>query len=389
MINIVNPQSCCGCTACASACNHNAIQMVPDNLGFLYPMIDMEKCVDCGLCNKICAFNTGYDKSINLKSPSVVAVRHNDVKHIETSRSGAAFVAFSDWILQNGGVVYGAATDKDFLVRHIRVETTKERDRLKGSKYIQSELTGIFQAVKNDLKAGRLVLFSGTACQTAGLNSYIGSHLRKKLYLIDIVCHGVASSYIWKDYLEYLEKKTGKKILSVNFRNKREFGYKAHRETFLFEGEYRSRSFHYSFYEPIHFRTSCNVCPFCNVTRPSDVTLADFWGEEPKVKQFNYDDRGCSCVFINTEKGREWFDVSKKDVSWFELPIENAMQPNLLHPSSKDPLRESFEQDYVNHGFEYVGYKYGNLGLSHLQKTIVIELKDIVRRIRVLLKKWL
>lgn len=236
MIIIKDQADCCGCTACASVCNHDAITMEPDALGFLYPKVDESKCVECGLCEKVCAFNDNYDKSLNLPKPDAYAARHKDMDEVMKSRSGAAFVAISDYILEQGGVVYGAGYKDHFRVTHKRATTKEERDEFRGSKYVQSDLTGVFRMVKQDLKNGLTVLFSGTPCQTSGLNSYVGKKLRENLVLIDIVCHGVPSPYIWRDYIDYLEKKQSDIIKIVNFRDKEKYGWKAHHETFIFRG---------------------------------------------------------------------------------------------------------------------------------------------------------
>ena len=178
--------------------------MQSDELGFFYPKVDKEICTNCNLCEKVCAFNEHYDTSCNFKEPLIFAVRHRDIHEIETSRSGAAFIAVSDYILERGGVVYGAGFTDHFKVIHKRAVNTEQRNEFKGSKYVQSDLTGIFEQVKADLKMGYTVLFSGTACQIAGLSSFLGSSLKKNLILIDIVCHGVPSPYIWRDYITCL-----------------------------------------------------------------------------------------------------------------------------------------------------------------------------------------
>lgn len=234
MIQIKDKADCCGCTACASICPKDAITMEPDTLGFKYPNVDLSKCIDCGLCEKVCAFNENYDKSLNLKEPEIYAARHKDMHEIETSRSGAAFIAISDRILEKCGVVYGAGYADHFRVVHKRATTKEERDEFKGSKYVQSDLNGVFRQVKKDLKEGLTVLFSGTPCQTSGLASYVGKKLRENLILVDIVCHGVPGPYMWRDYLDYLEKKQGSKICWVSFRDKQKYGWAAHKETFKF-----------------------------------------------------------------------------------------------------------------------------------------------------------
>ena len=183
MIKVEKKAECCGCTACASICPARAISMQPDALGFLYPVADADKCIDCGLCDKVCAFNDGYSKECNLEQPLAFAVRHKDIGEVERSRSGAVFVALSDYILECGGVVYGAAFTDDFSVVHKRATTKEQRDEFRGSKYVQSNLDGLLLQVKADLKNGIKVLFSGTPCQTAALNSFVGKGLRENLLL--------------------------------------------------------------------------------------------------------------------------------------------------------------------------------------------------------------
>ncbi len=234
MIQINNPADCCGCTACASICAHDAIKMKPDVLGFLYPEVDKEKCVDCGSCDKVCAFNDHYDTSLNLEKPLAYAARHKDMNEIETSRSGAAFIAISDYILEQGGVVYGAGYADHFRVVHKRATTKEERNEFKGSKYVQSDMNTVFHQVKQDLRNGLTVLFSGTPCQTSGLDSYVGKRLRENLFLVDVVCHGVPGPYLWRDYIAYLENEQGSPIVWVDFRDKQKYGWAAHHETFKF-----------------------------------------------------------------------------------------------------------------------------------------------------------
>lgn len=361
MIQIKDKADCCGCTACASICPKDAISMEPDVLGFKYPKIDLDKCINCGLCEKVCAFNENYDKSLNLDEPDVYAARHKNIHEIETSRSGAAFIAISDYVLENGGIVYGVGYKDHFVVTHKRATTKEERNEFKGSKYVQSDLDGIFRQVKNDLKSGKTVLFSGTPCQTAGLNSFVGKKLREKLILVDIVCHGVPSPYIWRDYISYLEKKEGAEINCVNFRDKQRYGWTDHKETYnFFNNKSKMGSkFTYLFYQHIMFRKSCGICYFTNTKRPSDITIADYWGWEKTDTEFNKDDKGVSLIFVNTEKGIEIFNTIKNCMNIIPVKLEDCLQPNLQHPSVIHPKRMIFEYKYAEKGFEYVMKKFG------------------------------
>lgn len=380
MIRITDKAKCCGCTACASICPHDAITMQPDALGFLYPVVDESKCTDCGLCEKVCAFHENYDKSQNLPEPLAYAARHKDMREVETSRSGAAFIALSDWVLRLGGVVYGAGYADHFRVVHKRATSKEERDEFKGSKYVQSDLNTVFRQVKKDLKDGLTVLFSGTPCQTSGLASYVGKRLRENLYLVDIVCHGVPGPYLWRDYLAYLEKKQGSRICWVNFRDKQEYGWAAHRETFKFIKGGGKMTYTFVFYKHIMFRHSCGVCPFTNTKRPSDITLADFWGWEKSVPGFNDDDKGVSLILCNTEKGKQLFEAVKQDMDVVPVKLEDCLQPNLQHPSIIHPKRMAFERDYQRKGFLYVMRKYGDMGWRYHLGRVKGKIKSLIRK---------
>lgn len=385
MIQIHNPANCSGCSACFSICSHNAITMKPDALGFLYPSVDTEKCVECGLCEKVCAFNEDYDKSLNLSQPLAFGARHKDMAEVATSRSGAAFIALSDYILEREGVVYGAGYAEHFRVVHKRAVTKERRDEFKGSKYVQSDLGNIFSQVKQDLKSGLTVLFSGTPCQTAGLHSYVGTKLRGNLILLDIVCHGVPSPYIWKDYLAYLEEKKGRKIMHVDFREKEICGWRAHKEGFRYHGAEDGfelkEHYTYLFYKHIMFRHSCGTCKYANLKRPSDITLADFWGWQKTHPTANIDDKGLSLILCNTNKGVQLFEAIKGRMNTFPAKIEDCMQPNLESPSKIHDQRSAFELDYVRKGFRYILKRYGDKGWRYKVKCYVSKVKRLLKRL--------
>lgn len=353
MIQIINPENCCGCTACASICPHHAITMTDDQFGFKYPVVNQNLCVNCGLCDKVCSFNSNYDLSLNFKIPVAYGARHKKIEEVIKSRSGALFVAISDNILKKGGIIYGVGYKGHYIVSHKRATTADERDEFRGSKYVQSDLTGIFTNIKDDLKAGKIVMFVGTACQTAGLNGYIGPILRKNLLLVDIVCHGTPGPKIWKDYIEYLETQNGSKLINVNFRDKSKYGWAAHKESFEFENKRPETQNAAPFYKRIFFRESCGNCHFCNLNRPSDITIADFWGWEKQNPEINKDDKGLNLVLVNTKKGEEIFDEIKDCLNYFKADNEIMMQPNLLHPTASHPFREIFKRDYATKGFKY------------------------------------
>lgn len=381
MIKITDKSQCCGCTACEAVCAHKALSMKPDALGFLYPVVDASKCTDCGRCEEVCAFKSGYDTTGNLPTPIAYGARHKNMDEVMKSRSGAVFAALSDYVLEHGGVVYGAGYKDHFKVAHKRATTKRERDEFRGSKYVQSDLTGIFKMVKQDLKDGKDVLFSGTPCQIAGLKSYIGENLREKLFLVDIICHGVPSPYIWRDYVVFVENKKGAKVTAVDFRDKTVNGWADHRESFVYESGGKDAFTVYTnqiLYSGMALRKSCTKCPFTNTHRPSDITLGDFWGWEKWDADFNKDDKGVSLVLCNTPKGKEFFDRISSSLDYKDAKPEAYMQTRLEYPTEEHKRRDDFEKDYAKRGFEYV------MNHDYYKSTL---LQRVMRKIKKLMKQ--
>lgn len=387
MPDIKRGKDCCGCSACVAVCPKDALTMKADGLGFAYPEVNYDKCVECGLCERVCAFNDHYATPFNFTLPIPFGVRLKDEAGLMESRSGGAFTAFTDWILKKGGVIYGAGYKDHFVVAHKRAADSAGRDEMRGSKYVQSDLDGIFRLVKADLKQGLWVLFSGTACQVAGLSSYIPEALKERLVTVDIVCHGVPAPAIWKDYLQYIEKREGKKVVGVDFRDKKRFGWKAHMESFTLEDPatkdlttVSTTAYKYLFYQHIMLRPSCGECRYCNLRRPGDLTLADFWGWEKTDSNINADDRGLSLVLVNTPKGKEIFDDSKNRFKCIDPRLEDCMQPQLKHPTALNPKSSGFRRDYEKYGFEYVLKKYGNVGWRFRMRNFSERLERKIRR---------
>ena len=371
-------KDCCGCSACADVCPINAIKMELDEEGFLYPKINEDICIHCGKCDKVCGFSPVMKRAMPFTLPKAYGVKHRNDRVRISSRSGAAFVAFSDIILKQGGVIYGAVMHADFSVSHVRADNYPQRNMMKKAKYVQSSTVGIYPNVECDLKAGKSVLFSGTPCQVAGLLAYLQENKidDSKLFCCDLVCHGVPSPAIWKNYVDYIQKKYKRKIIEANFRDK-EFGWDSHCESFVLENcskKVVSRDYTDLFYDHIMFRPACYNCQFANVYRPGDLTLADFWGIEKNDASFN-DNQGVSLVLVNTAKGMELFEKAKQDFKWFECEITNCIQPTLVKPNTASSRREAFWNDYNRMNFSDFWKKYTK------PLTMPMRLKKIVKNI--------
>lgn len=334
--------------------------MHPDALGFLYPKVDKSKCTECGLCTKVCKFKNGDTIENHFGKPLAYAARHKDINEIKKSRSGAVFITLAHFVLDKGGVVYGAGYSDHFRIVHKRATNFSECEEFRGSKYVQSDLTGVFKSIRNDLLSEKTVLFSGTPCQTNGLYHFLGKKLRENIILVDIICHGVPSPNVWQDNLANLEKKYKSRITRVNFRNKLKYGWDKHVETYTFENGKSIDCNEYSrlFIQDIVLRKSCGICPFANTNRPSDITIGDFWGWESIDADFNKDNMGCNLLYINTDKGVRVFNEVKDILDIIPTKLENTLQPNLKSPSPIDQNRDRFEFIYRFWGYNVAKFLY-------------------------------
>ena len=312
---------------------------------------------------------------MNWKQPTVYAVHHKSESVRAASRSGGIFTAVSDWIFTKNGVVYGCVLDEGLRAVHIRAVCTEDRDRMRGSKYIQSKLGETYKDVRKDLTNGRAVLFTGTSCQVAGLKQYLGKEY-ENLLCIDIVCHGVPSPKVWGEYLRWQEKKNESKVKTVDFRNKKDYGWRAHTETLSFQNGQTSNSriFTNLFYGHSILRPSCYECPYKSVMHPGDITMADYWGIEKAAPEFD-DNKGVSLVLVNNENGEEIFDLIKEDVIWKETRIEDSMQPPLKAPFPEPDNRVMFWSDFSNRSFGYIAKKYGGAGFINKVKRGLVKIK--------------
>lgn len=373
MINITNQtrHNCCGCHACAQICPTKCIDMHTDDEGFKYPIADKEKCIDCNKCEKVCPIIEDQQKQQTNKNdiPITLGGWHKNAEVRKRSSSGGAFTLFAEYIINNGGIVFGAAFNEELKVNHIGIENIDELDKLRGSKYVQSNINNIYIQVKENLDKARLVLFVGTPCQCAGLESFLGKD-HDNLYKCDFICHGVPSPVVFEKYKDYLEEKYKDKIVEFKFRNK-ERNWKPTGQqmgTYIkfnngkikyFMPAYKD-SFMNGFLSDIYLRPSCHKCKFKKIPKLySDITIADFWGVHKIDKQLN-NKEGTSLILLNTEKGRKVFDVNKEQFTYKECKFSDAIKgnPTLLKASEASINRSKFFNDLNSRSFNYLKRKY-------------------------------
>ncbi len=378
MICIKESKECCGCNACVQRCPKQCIFLQEDSEGFLYPEVEISMCIDCGLCEQVCPVINQADPRQPLE---VYAAKNPDEEIRVQSSSGGIFTMLAEWTIDNGGVVFGAAFDKNWEVEHLSVETKEELVAFRGSKYVQSRIGDTFRQAEVFLKQGREVLFSGTPCQIAGLKLF----LRKEylnLLTVDVICHGVPSPGVWRTYLkeEIMRPKgaVGKNtvlsslndipvITGISFRDKRlgwkKYGFeirtaapeeaaensvlKSDRSNNRFQ-MHRDNVFMRGFLSNIYLRPSCYFCPAKNCKSQSDITLGDYWGVYKFHRDID-DDLGTSAVLINTLKGKEFYSGinSFKVLSSYRNVLAN--NPSLEHSVAIPKCRDYFYNNFFGH----------------------------------------
>lgn len=336
MIHISDKSCCCGCTACVAVCPKRCIRMVEDSEGCLYPQVDLSLCIDCGLCKTVCPV---LQPGVRREPSTVYAAKNADGQIRLHSSSGGIFTLLAEYVIKEGGVVFGARFNKDWEVVHDYAESREGLAAFRGSKYVQSRMGDCFRQAKQFLQEGRKVLFSGTPCQIAGLKN----SLRKdydNLLTVDVICHGVPVPLVWRKYLAEIvarqgdgknsvllhpkspaQKSIGDVISRIDFRDK-ELGWKKYsfaltlskataageKNTVLLSHIFSEDAFMKAFLSNISLRPSCYACPAKSGKSGSDITLGDFWGVERVLPEFD-DDKGVSVVLGFTEKGKQLLEA--------------------------------------------------------------------------------
>ena len=360
-IDLISENRCTGCYGCFNACIENAIDMRLNEEGFLIPHVDPEKCVKCGICQKHCPIiNTQLTR--NFASPILFAAWSKDEEIRIQSSSGGIFTEIAKVILKDGGVVFGAAFDNSLRVRHFSIENEENLRILRGSKYVQSDVDNAYQRAISIAMQGRPVLFCGTPCQIASLNTFFDpTDFKIEIYTSDVICHGVPSEFVFMSYLEYISRSEHLEIKEFRFRDKT-IGWKHYGTRIIFSnGEewfqvHKRDPFMIGYLKNIYLRLICYECPFAKIPRISDITLGDFWGVPKELD----DPRGVSVVIVNTPKGKKLFDkvfgIEKIPVSLKQVAPYN---PRLVSGHLERKLnREDFYNLLKMQGFQVAMKKY-------------------------------
>lgn len=342
MKNINEVKDCYGCFACLSKCPKQCISIKKDKIGHLYPHAN-ENCIKCNACLKVCP----SINKIKLNTPLFVyAATGKDYKIIENSSSGGIATILSQEFISSGGIVYGCASKKNFIFKHIRCENLEELESLKGSKYVQSDISEVYSLINEDLKCNKKVLFIGTPCQVAAIKTYFKNNIL--LYTVDLICHGVPSIQILKDSIPNNFKTD---VHSISFRDKKIYQIKLYQNSKIIYTRPLNKDLYLKgFFTSIFNRESCFSCKYATSNRVSDITLGDFWGLE---KKFFYKGGGSLCI-INTINGESLYcKINDKIYSSLES-IEKAQKGNepLNKPPHKTLKVKIFQTLYPIFGFK-------------------------------------
>lgn len=360
MIHIKDKSDCCGCTACANICAHNAIIMQHDAYGFQYPTIDKDKCINCKLCELTCPLINEKIK-LKIKTKEAFGLYNKDIEKHKLSSSGGVFEEISHFIIRQRGIVYGVVYDTDWIVCHKRIDNFSDLNKFRGSKYVQSDLKDVFQTVYSDLKSNRLVLFSGTPCQIAGLKSYLRKDY-ENLVTCEVICHGVPSPLLFKDYVSFIQKERKKIIAHINMKDKTNgWGNQSlklvYKDGSTEHGTLLTNLWNRIYYSNKALRPSCYSCKFTDYSRCADIALGDYWNLN-KFHPEIYNKNGVSLILIQTSKGINVFNNIRDSFFKIKLNIGEYPQESLESPIKIPLERDLFWQDYFEHGFKFISKKY-------------------------------
>lgn len=344
ILNFINNKQCCGCGACKEICPRKAIKMEEDSEGFLQPVLETDLCINCGICDNVCPIKNTHKTTNNIIS-SFAAI-NKDVPTLKKSSSGGLFSVIAEYIIKNGGIVYGASFDKNLKLSHKGIKQTQELECLRGSKYLQSNSFDCFPLIKKQLQNNQLVYFVGTGCQVAALKLYLRKEYNN-LITSDLICHGVPSHKLFDTFVSTYETTTNRKIINYRCRDKYAGGWSGSQTVdYIYKNKIKRDLYHpilagymKAFMSADFFRESCYTCPFANEHRCGDITLADFWGVEKfhKINSIN----GVSAILINTEKGKKLFNILKSNIETIATQVEYIKKgnDNLRTPSLRTNYR--------------------------------------------------
>lgn len=390
-MNITINDKCIECNACAQVCKAKAIILKPNEEGFSYPVVDTDRCSDCGLCVKVCpALNSG---SIKNPAGKFYAAQNKNKSVLAQSSSGGLFSAIAENVIAKGGIAYGAAWDKNLCLHHTGIADVKELYKLRGSKYVHSEIGNTYIEVRENLKKGREVYFVGTPCQVAGLKLFLRKDYTN-LITSDLICHGTPSQKIFNMFVRQMAIDRNETIIDYNFRDKRVFGWTCAssssssvdsrgRNHYIYYDR-NMRSYFNAFLNGHITRQECYECPFACMERVGDITLADYWGIRKHHPEFPDIKEGVSMIIVNTTKGEQMLKEVESNLVLANSTVEHVLNTTNHNLHSPTPKPKEREGSYLRAFSDFIAFRdyylVGNKPESYYRKFYFKKkIKNILR----------
>lgn len=381
--------NCYGCHSCEQVCKKHAIKMEPNSEGFLYPKVNKEMCVNCGACNKKCPFESDAPLHSPLYS---IAAQNINQEELLSSSSGGMFSVLADFVISKEGYIAGCIFDDSFHAIHVLSNDKTVVEKMRGSKYVQSDLRDIYSQVKECLLKGALVLFSGTPCQVDGLTCFLGEEY-DNLITVDLICHGVPSPKLLSDYIHSIESDKGT-VSDIKFRDKQRNGWCSQGSVTIKKKTKTITPYNDSYYNLYYLqnsvsRMSCYACKYSTTKRVGDITIGDYWNVSDDFP--DVDSRaGFSAVLVNTEKGKHVLEKISDNIISYDTSVEAIAKSNgnLCGPCSMPSERKDIYDRIEQNGYTVVAkqecrYQYVlPFVKKHFPKSLKKMIKGILAEVR-------
>lgn len=388
MINFNFEKYCYGCAACKYKCPKSAIKMEYNSEGFLVPKIDMEKCIGCGVCEKVCPYLNEDMQNKICEEDVICAAYRKNTKNYRNYTSSGIFSEIARNFIEAGNYVAGCIWDENMKARHIVSCKMNDIRKMACSKYVQSDIQEIYEEIHKVLNLNKKILICGTPCQIAAIKR---SFISNNIYTIAIVCHGTPSPKVWEKYKEKLEKEQNSKMINANFRYKGKFGWITPYTKYEFENGKKIKRLSFTddpyviaFGEDLLHRNSCYECKYKGSNSGADLIIGDFWGCPSRLLKKSHN-KGISAVIVHTENGKKLLEKISDKFNYEEECVKDIVKENnpILNPVKYNFKREDFYTDFIkNESIDKFSFSTDNFKYKLKKIMYKIYVFEIIKRIK-------
>ena len=371
-------EACTGCGVCALSCPVGFITMKESSEGFFYPEVDKGKCVGCGLCEEKCHLN----HKVRFEEGKAYAVISRNKDELRSSSSGGVFSVLARKILDSGGIVVGCELQNGTYPRHVLIREAADLCRLRGSKYVESDLLPVLQELAEEIRSGRKILLSGTGCEIGAVKKLFGEN--DSITYVEILCHGVPSRSLFQSHNEFIEQKYDDKLTDIRFRCKENASWNtSYRFAYTFQSgrtatvpAYKD-AYYMNFIKGNIMRPSCYRCAYAGNRRIGDITLGDYWGVENHHPELDAS-KGVSAVLVNSPAGERLFNECSEELTVIPTKVQYIQE---RVRALKAPIPKPPERDGIYARIEEIGYPTWNRQYSHSKLRRAEGVKAVAKRL--------